>query len=437
MLRGSAVASDDIADAGPRSARTDAQPTDPVALSGVTTSGGPAAKIGGPASRHPCVVIVRDRPSSGGGVVNYYSAVAPYLEAEVVFSDVGRPHGYYEAVASHLLHFTAVRLMWDWGSLAGKILRHRPDMVHVNPSLDPTTCRSLIRDAVNVAIAKLLRTPVLVFWRGFDADYSGRAEFPRGNHSWMARLYRSADAQVVLATRFKQDLERWGFTRPIHVETTVASDDVMAAGQAVDIESRPRTNLLYLSRVEVDKGIFTLIHAYALLKQQRPDVSLTIAGDGPALPAAKALVEELRVADVAFPGFVSGSAKLEHYRRASVFCFPSPNEGMPNAVLEAMAMGLPLVCSDAGGLDDVLTDGVNGFVLRRGPTRTDGHYFDPATIAAHILRLTGDEALYRRMARANREYAQERFGARTCANRLTNIYVDVLSRTGKLNALGT
>lgn len=372
------------------------------------------------------VVIARDRPSSGGGIVNYYRAISPYLDCKVCFLDIGRPHGFYGLTRGGLLRFTPIRLLSEWTCLFLKILWYRPDLVHVNPSLDPDCeFRSMKRDAVSAAIALVLGRKLLVFWRGWDNHWCGKPEFPGGNRGWLARIYRKASAQIVLATRFKEDLRRWGFKMPIHVETTVASDNCLGSETETEADDG-RISLLFLSRIEEGKGVFELIDAYRLLKARDPRYLLTFAGDGPHLEALKCHAGELGLEGVSFPGFVAGEAKVACYRSAAIFCFPSAYpEGMPNAVLEALAMGLPVVASDVGGLRDILQEGKTGAMLvQRGevPRRC----FDPAEMADVIESLANNPALRQRISLSNAAYARERFAAPVVARRLQAIYESVV-----------
>lgn len=370
------------------------------------------------------VVVVRDRPSAGGGICNYYDAISKHLENEVHFVDVGRPHSFYKQSCSRLTRYTVLRLLSDWFSLVLKIFRVRPDLVHVNPGVDEEF-RALPREAVNILIALMLRKRVLVFWRGWPNSWVTRPEFPGGNKGFISQIYRKASAHIVLATRFKEDLLRWGFNTPIHVETTVASDDILAASPADPADRNPK-HLLYLSRVEVAKGVFELLDAYRILKAKDPEYSLTIAGDGPDLEALRGYASTLGLADLSFTGFVSGDAKVESYRQGGIFCFLSYTEGMPNAVLEAMAMGLPLVSSDAGGLRDILKDGQTGFIVQFLKGTETKKRFNPVEIADAIERLANNPELYARIARHNAAYASERFSAPVVAKRLESIYRDVI-----------
>ncbi len=373
------------------------------------------------------LLIVRDRPSSGGGIYNYYQAIGKYQSTVPQYTDVGRPYSFYGTHGDKKVTSTPARLFFDWLALFTKILKVRPKVVLVNPSMDLPMCRSLRRDAVNVLIGRMLGRKVVVFWRGWDVAAVGLPEFPGGNKSLVARIFKMGVEHIVLGERFKADLLRWGFDAPIHVETTVVSDECLAAAPTPLGPEKLRTNLLYLSRVEIAKGVFELLEAYEILKKKNPAYTLTIAGDGPDLEALKARAQEMGLADVAFTGYLSGTAKVEAYRRGGVFCFLSYTEGMPNAVLEALAMGLPVVSSDAGGLKDILRDGENGFILLPKQDAPLKKKFDPAAVANAIERLVATPELHERISTINWRYARQRFAAPVVAKRLDAICLGALS----------
>lgn len=377
----------------------------------------------------PAVVIVRDRASSGGGIYNYYNAITPHMGATVTLCDAGRPYTFYgdhRSFGSRLLDFTPTRLLIDWFSLAWKIVRHRPGVLVVNPSMDPSTFRSLKRDAANLLIGRLLGRRILCFWRGWENDCCDKPEFPGGNQSRLARIYQMADEHIVLSERFRQDLLRWGFNKPIHVETTVVESQCLDGAPNPPAPGKARTNLLYLSRVEVAKGVWELLDAFKILKTRNLAYTLTIGGDGPDLDALKAYAKELNLADVNFTGFLKGQAKVDCYRQGSVFCFLSYTEGMPNAVLEAMAMGLPIVSSDAGGLKDILRDRENGFIVLPDMNARAKKKFDPQAVADAIEKLVETPELHERIRTINWRYARHRFAAPVVAKRLEAICQDMV-----------
>ena len=374
------------------------------------------------------VVIVRDRASAGGGIHNYYEALRPHLTAACRFVDVGRGHEWFGASGRARQRATWTRLVADWSALLLQLLR-LPDLVHLNPGLDASTRRSLRRDAVNLWLAKLFRRPVLVFWRGWDNHAVGAAEFPGGKNGLLCKTYQLADAHVVLSREFEQDLRRWRFSAPIHLETTVAADEVLERSPKKRILEGKPINLLFLSRIEVEKGVFELFETFSLLEGRQPGrYTLTLAGDGESLVGLRQRVKDLGLQGVAFPGYVTAEQKIQCYLNASIFCFLSSHgEGMPNAVLEAMAMGLPIVSSDAGGLRDVLCDGETGFVLQPERSGSLGTRFCAEAVADRIEKIASDPDLYDRISAHNQLLAQQRFAAAKVAQRLESIYRQVLT----------
>jgi len=376
------------------------------------------------------VLIVKDRPSAGGGIVNYYKSIDKYLTVDVKYINIGKAFSYYGKTNSliYLLkRLTPVRLFFDYLKFLVLVILFCPDIVHINVSLDKEK-RSIYREALNVLISRIFRKKVLVFWRGWYGDYHNKGQFPTGNDSFVCKLYRSAEGQIVLSNQFKEDLQRWGFKEPAFVETTTIDRDLT---DNIDIDSsklsRKSTNLIFLSRVEKEKGLFELIDAYKILKQKNVCYRLMIAGDGPDLREIKKYVFKNNIQDIIFTGFVKGEEKVNCFKESSIFCFLSfYGEGMPNAVLEAMAMGLPIVSSDVGGLKDILEDGKTGFIVNRVEGREDGHKFNPTEIAEKIEKLSQDDTLRKSMSDYNTKYAKEKFYPEKVAKRLENIYKEIM-----------
>ena len=99
--------------------------------------------------------------------------------------------------------------------------------------------------------------------------------------------------------------------------------------------------------------------------------------------------------------------------RADIYVQPSFQEGLPNAVLEAMAMGLPIVATRVSGNEDVVTDGDNGLLVPPG---------DPDALAAALRTLVADPALAARMGRRSREIVESRFSLTAVMNQLRDAY---------------
>ena len=108
--------------------------------------------------------------------------------------------------------------------------------------------------------------------------------------------------------------------------------------------------LLYVGRLLEWKGIDLALHAVSQLKHSHPGIRFTIVGDGPANTRLHKLAEELGLSQIVeWVRWVPHTLVREYYRSADVFLFPSLRDSGGMAVLEAMAHGLPVVCTDLGG----------------------------------------------------------------------------------------
>lgn len=152
------------------------------------------------------------------------------------------------------------------------------------------------------------------------------------------------------------------------------------------------------SRVTARKGINYLIEAIKILAPKYPEIYLKIMGDGNEKENLEKLVKELGLEkSVEFIGRVPREETAPYYQEASVFVLPSFNEGMSNAMLEALSSGLPLLATDTGGTRELLDDGVNGFVIKMK---------DSQDLANKIEILVKNEDLRKKMAEASRKKAE-------------------------------
>jgi phosphatidylinositol alpha-mannosyltransferase len=121
-------------------------------------------------------------------------------------------------------------------------------------------------------------------------------------------------------------------------------------------EHSPKT-ILFIGRLERRKGLKYLLQAYDLLAQDNPDLRLIIAGDGPDREKMELLVDDLRLPNVSFLGYISEELKLELLSEASILCSPAIfGESFGIVLLEAMATGTVCIAGNNSGYNDVMQD---------------------------------------------------------------------------------
>jgi glycosyltransferase involved in cell wall biosynthesis len=116
---------------------------------------------------------------------------------------------------------------------------------------------------------------------------------------------------------------------------------------------------------------------------------------------------------VVFPGYVTGAAKRELYENSHLFVFPSHREAFPIVLLEALAVGLPLVTTRVGAIEEFVRDSEHGVLLSDGSS---------AEIERGVLSLLSDPQRLAEIGHDNREYARQRFDSPHVARMLEEIY---------------
>jgi glycosyltransferase involved in cell wall biosynthesis len=145
------------------------------------------------------------------------------------------------------------------------------------------------------------------------------------------------------------------------IEIPIIPNGVDGNQYTAEIRAWSPPRLFSVGRIVHQKGFDLGLRALAQLTGL--DWEWSIAGDGPQLEPLKSLARELGIsARVKFLGWQSGKELSQCYHQANLFLFPSRHEGMPNAVLEAMSSGLPVVATRIAGSEELVVDGITGLL---------------------------------------------------------------------------
>ncbi len=159
------------------------------------------------------------------------------------------------------------------------------------------------------------------------------------------------------------------------------------------------TRMLLVGRLVYQKGIDLLLDALAELKSL--DWTLSLVGDGPQAENLRSQAEELDILErIRFESWLSGDALLAQYQAANLFVLPSRHEGMPNAVLEAMACGLPVVASRIAGNEELVVTGETGLLV---PSE------EVPALKDALAELISDAPRRQEMGMAARRYIEEHY----------------------------
>lgn len=271
------------------------------------------------------------------------------------------------------------------------------------------TLRSALRRAApDVIISFLDRTNVLTILatRGLGipliicerTDPAGRSNNP-GWEALRRITYPWADALVCQGLRplryFPPHIQRRGrvIPNPVALPAEAAG---LRAGRA---RPGPGSTLVALGNLRPEKGYDLLLLAFARLAARHPGWSLVIWGEGPLRPMLEAQARSLGIAGrVRLPG--STREPFARLAEADLYVLSSRVEGFPNALTEAMSVGLPVIASDVGAVSEIVRDGMDGLLVPPG---------DVAALARAMDRLMSDDGERRRLATRAPDVL-ERFG---------------------------
>lgn len=282
--------------------------------------------------------------------------------------------------------------------------REKFDIVHLHEPFMPMLCSAILRfsDATNV---------------GTFHAWDGKPGYNWGKpiSTWMIRrrLHKLA-GRIAVSEMAKAYVSKHvpGYYDiiPNGIDMERFSPDVPPIEEFCD----GKQNILFLGRLERRKGAIYLIKAYQQVKQEIPNSRLIIAGPGTRLrkPYEK-WIKNQGLEDIVFVGYISEADKPRYYKTADVYCSPATSrESFGIVLLEAMAVGTPVVASDIDGYNSVITDGEDGLLV---PPR------DSRSLARTLISVLSDETLRQKLA-ARARLTAEKYSWERVAEKVLDYY---------------
>lgn len=184
-----------------------------------------------------------------------------------------------------------------------------------------------------------------------------------------------------------------------------------------------KLNILFVGRLEKRKGFDYLLKAYQQVKKEIPNSRLIVVGPGIRLRHKyEKRVKRGGLADIVFTGYVSYKDLPRYYKTADVFCAPATGwESFGIILLEAMAVGKPIVASNVGGYATLITPGTEGYLV---PPK------DEQALAESLIAVLKDDSLRQKMGANGRRKAQE-YSWENVAQRVLDYYTSVLNESSR------
>jgi colanic acid/amylovoran biosynthesis glycosyltransferase len=206
------------------------------------------------------------------------------------------------------------------------------------------------------------------------------------------------------------DPETWERLHVVHVGIPIEQFTPSRNGNGAEPAA---PTILYVGRLVPEKGQAVLLQAVARLCEAGRKVNVVLVGEGALRPHLEALCRELEIeARVSFLGAVGQDRIRNLYAEASIFCLPSFAEGVPVVLMEAMAMGLPVVTTRIAGIPELVEDGAGVVVA---PGRVD-------ELAERITALLDDPEYRQRLGTRGREKVLADFDAQSSAEQMHDLF---------------
>ena len=264
-----------------------------------------------------------------------------------------------------------------------------PCIFHVHFSKRGSTLRKFI---VSLMVLRASGRLVLHAHSGtFDSFFSN---LPKPLQGQVARTFRRSHGFVVLSSQWQEFYATQLAVRRDRIQIMV--NPTNPTGPVPDRSGRDSVQFLFLGRIDDNKGAFELLDAYrALPATARATTRIVFAGDG--------RVEDLRRRaadigpDVAVHTWLDREQRDQLLAASDVLVLPSHHEGVPMAILEAMAYGLPVIATPVGGIPDVIQHGREGLLVEVG---------NRGALTAALARMVAEPALRASLGRGARATAE-------------------------------
>jgi len=352
-------------------------------------------------------------PYNGISTATTYVNQLPYVSSyQVTLLDIGDRRGLNNVGKLDWRNCTlAIQHMLSFIFL---LLKERPDIAYIPLAQN---AMGFLRDCGFLVPAKLFRRKVVVHLHGgyFKKFYESASPIMRWIIRWTLRDVKSA---VVLGYCLSDMFSGILPATRIRVVPNGVDPSLFKAVVQQPRNGNEVANVVYLGTICEAKGVVDLIKAVALVKERVPSLQCTLAGE--TIEAEEQLMAKTITTCgvqqfVDRCGVVTGAAKANLLTGASVFVFPTKYiyEGHPFVILEAMAAGLPVITTKQGATEEIVIDGVTGFIVPQG---------DPRALSEKITLLLSDHALRRRMGSAGQERFQREFTSAGWLNKMIAVF---------------
>ena len=361
-----------------------------------------------------------EKENLGGGVANYLRRLLDSLDSsqvDVAYLPVGRRG---PSSPGWKRPFEYLHSVWRLDQTLRKV---RPDVIHMNPSLNWPSLMLYI--PLILWASWRADSALMLFFHGWNVQIGNQLAQNNLKSRFLRSVLQRADFYLVLASQFKQQLIQAGFPEiKISISTLmieIPEQQLSGANQRSSKQVTAEYQVLFLSRVVKEKGVWTILEAVKWWHSRHPQAPLCIkiAGDGSERQALEDAIQKDKLQQyVECVGYVRGAQKERLFQDADVFILPSYHpEGLPNVILESMAAGLPIVYTPMGALEYILGP-ENGI-------RIESADLSGESLGTALWQLYEEPGRRLAMGKANEKLVGEKYDAKIVSERMLQQYISL------------
>jgi glycosyltransferase involved in cell wall biosynthesis len=374
------------------------------------------------ANKKPCILVFGPGSEQGSGVATFNNILLSstrlqekyqmeHLDTIRAEKDMGLGNQLSVRNLSYL-----VQHLYQFIGIA---IRLRPKILH----LPVTSGLAFWKSALLILLGTTFHMKTVAHLHGgrFDQFYRKQNPFIRRIIGW---VFYKADTVIALSSHWKRFL--FEEVRPdLQVEVVSNTIDLLFAReieQGIDVSQRKEKRILFLGSLGHRKGVFDILEAIPLVWDKHPDACFFFAGEEEKR-GEKAQIDQVcrknQLNDnIQFLGMVTGQAKIELFKKSMVYILPSYGENLPYSLLEAMAIGLPVVTTPVGAIPEIIENGYNGFLIEPG---------DYDSLARRIVQILDEPALREKMSQANIKTIKDGFLPDTVMIKFDSLYTRLIA----------
>jgi len=338
------------------------------------------------------------------------TAISPKVRAYNVSTERGYQHAFKQ---KHVCRIFG-HVLLDFCRFMKKLIHEKIAAVHIH------TCSfwGYYRSVVYLLIAKILGVKVILhLHNAIDTFYFEESGLL--TRSVIKASLKLADVNVALSPNLAEIVRGIaGYTQNVdYIETGIPLD---AFDGQLDRNSslKDKTiHVLTIGKLSKNKGTFDILRAIPRIVEEYQNICFHFIGHGDR-DRIRQSADVTKILDYCdFTGSIDDEEKMRWLRNSDIFVLPSYAEGHPAVILEAMAVGLPVIATRVGAIPEVIVEGENGFTIEVG---------DVDALADRVIRLAGDGALRIQMGKNNVCKVREKYGIDTVFDKIGKMYNRIL-----------